>query len=56
MAALLDCLLRDNALLRNVGEQTVRVKDAGSVYAIKLEAPVREEYVDVAWFCDVPFL
>lgn len=51
VAALLDRLLRDN-----VGEQTVRVKDAGSVYAIELEAPIREKYGDVAWFCDVPFL
>ena len=41
VAALLDRLLRDNALLRNVGEQTVRVRDAGSVYAIDLEALVR---------------
>ena len=51
VAALLDCLLRDN-----VGEQTVRVKDAGSVYAIDLETPIREQYTDIAWFCDVPFL
>ena len=51
VAALLDRLLRDNA-----GEQTVRVRDAGSVYAIDLEALVREEYADVAWFCAGPFL
>jgi len=56
VAALLDRLLRDNALLRNVGQRTVRLKDAGSVYAIELEAPMREEYADVAWFCDLPFL
>ncbi|HDQ73998.1 MAG TPA: hypothetical protein ENN19_18165 [Chloroflexi bacterium] len=51
VAALLDRLLRDH-----VGQRTVRVKDAGSVYAIELEAPIRDEYADVAWFCDVPFL
>jgi len=51
VAALLERLLRDN-----VGQRTVRVQDAGSVYAIELEAPIREGYADVAWFCDLPFL
>lgn len=51
VAALLDRLLRDN-----VGQRTVRVQDAGSVYAIELESPIYEDYVDVDWFCDVPFL
>ncbi len=51
VAALLDRVLRDN-----VGRRTVRVKDAGSVYAIGLEEPIRAGYEDVPWFCDVPFL
>jgi hypothetical protein len=51
VAALIDRLLRDH-----VGQRTVQVKDAGSVYAIELESPIREGYADVAWFCDLPFL
>ncbi|MGC9400728.1 MAG: hypothetical protein ACP5HM_16580 [Anaerolineae bacterium] len=51
VAALLDRLLRDN-----VGQREVRVRDAGSVYVIDLETPMREGYVDVPWFCDLPFL
>lgn len=51
VAALLDRLLRDN-----LGQRTVRVKDAGSVYAIELEDPVRESYLNIPWFCDLPFL
>jgi hypothetical protein len=51
VAALLDHLLRDN-----VDRRTVRVKDAGSVFSIELEAPMKKDYADVAWFCDVPFL
>lgn len=51
VAALLDRLLRDN-----VGPRLVRVKDAGSVYAIELESPIQDGYADIAWFCDLPFL
>ncbi|MEA3377610.1 MAG: hypothetical protein U9R72_15600 [Chloroflexota bacterium] len=51
VAALLDRLLRDN-----VGPRTVRVSDAGSVYVIELEEPIRDGYEDVPWFCDLPFL
>jgi hypothetical protein len=51
VATLLDHLLRDN-----VGQRTVRVKDAGSVYAIELEEPIRESYLNIPWFCDLPFL
>jgi hypothetical protein len=51
VAALLDRLLQDN-----VGQCTVRVRDAGSVYAIELESPMQEDYADVPWFCDLPFL
>ena len=51
LAALLDRLLRDH-----VGERTVQVRDAGSVYAIELESPIVEGYTDVGWFCDLPFL
>jgi hypothetical protein len=53
---LLDRLLRDNALLRNGGRRTIRVRDAGSVYAIELASPIRDGYAEVAWFCDLPFL
>jgi hypothetical protein len=51
VAALLDRLLRDN-----VGQRTVRVRDAGSVYVIELESPIQDDYADVPWFCDLPFL
>ena len=51
VAALLDRLLRDA-----VGPRTVRVQDAGSIYTIELESPIREDYADVDWFCDLPFL
>jgi hypothetical protein len=51
VAALLDRLLQDN-----VGQRSVRVRDAGSVYVIELETPIRKGYVDVSWFCDLPFL
>ena len=51
VAALLDRLLQDN-----VGQRTVRVRDAGSVYVIELETPMQEDYADVPWFCDLPFL
>jgi hypothetical protein len=51
VAALLDRLLRDN-----VGKRKVRVKDAGSVYAIELETPIRDDHADIPWFCDLPFL
>jgi hypothetical protein len=51
VAALLDHLQRDN-----VGKRKVRVKDAGSVYAIELETPIRDGYADIPWFCDLPFL
>jgi hypothetical protein len=52
VAALLDHVLTDN----NVGQRTVRLRDAGSVYVIELETSMREAYVDVPWFCDLPFL
>jgi hypothetical protein len=51
VASLLHHLLPDK-----VTDRTVRVQDAGSVYAIELETPIREDFVEVPWFCDVPYL
>ncbi|MBW2137909.1 MAG: hypothetical protein JRH06_10170, partial [Deltaproteobacteria bacterium] len=51
VASLLERLLQGN-----VGQATVRVQDAGSVYAIALEDPVAEGFEAMAWFCDLPFI
>ena len=51
VAALLDKLLRDNG-----GAATVRVRDAGSVFAIALERPIQSGFENVDWFCDLPLI
>jgi hypothetical protein len=51
VAALLDKLLRDNS-----GAATVRVRDAGAVFAIALEKPIQAGFENVDWFCDLPFI
>jgi len=48
--------LLERLLQANVGEATVRVQDAGSVYAIALEDPIEEGFEKVDWFCDLPFI
>ena len=49
VAALLERLLQ-----ASVGQKTVRVRDAGGVYAIALEDPMEEGFEDLDWFCDLP--
>jgi hypothetical protein len=51
VAALVERLLQ-----AKVGQTTVRVQDAGSVYAITLEDPVEEGFEELDWFCDLPFM
>jgi len=51
VASLLDRLLEANG-----GTTTVRVQDAGSVYAIVLKASIREGFEEMDWFCDLPFI
>ena len=51
VAALLERLLQGNG-----GQTTVRVRDAGGVYAIALEDPVEEGFEELGWFCDLPFI
>ena len=51
VAALLERLLQANG-----GAATVRVRDAGSVYAMTLEEPIEEGFEEVGWFCDLPFI
>jgi hypothetical protein len=51
VAALLERLLQ-----ANVGHLTVRVRDAGSVYAIILEDPIEKGFEAIDWFCDLPFI
>jgi len=51
LAALLEGVLRDGA-----GRQTVTVRDAGSVYAIELAAPIGPDSLEIEWFCDLPFI
>ena len=48
--------LLERLLQANVGEATVRLRDAGSVYAIVLEDPVEAGFEKTAWFCDLPFI
>jgi len=48
--------LLERLLQANVGETTVRVRDAGSVYAITLEDPIEEGFEEMDWFCDLPFI
>lgn len=48
--------LLERLLEANVGETTVRVQDAGSVYAIRLERPIQEGFEEIDWFCDLPFI
>jgi len=51
VASLLERLTQANG-----SETTVRVQDAGSVYAITLEDPIEEGFEEIAWFCDLPFI
>jgi len=51
VASLLERLLQEN-----VGQATVRVRDAGSAYVIALENPMGEGFEEIAWFCDLPFI
>jgi len=51
VASLLERLLEDN-----VGDTTVRVRDAGSVYGIALETSIEEGFEEMGWFCDMPFI
>ncbi len=51
VASLLERLLR-----ANVGGATVRIRDAGSVYTIALEKPVRPGFEQIPWFCDLPYI
>ena len=51
VASLLERLLQEN-----VGEVTVRVQDAGSVYAVSLEDSIQKGFEEIAWFCDLPFI
>ncbi len=48
--------LLERLLQTNIGETTVRVQDAGSVYAIRLEVPTEEGFEEIDWFCDLPFI
>ena len=48
--------LLERLLQANVGQTTVRVQDAGSVYAITLEEPIKEGFEETDWFCDLPFI
>ena len=48
--------LLERLLQANVGETTVRVQDAGSVYAILLDEPIEEGFEAIPWFCDLPFI
>ena len=48
--------LLERLLQANVGATTVRVRDAGSVYAIVLEDPIKEGFEEMDWFCDLPFI
>ncbi|PKO22161.1 MAG: hypothetical protein CVU38_10880 [Chloroflexi bacterium HGW-Chloroflexi-1] len=51
VAGLLDKLLRDNG-----GAATVRVRDAGGVFAIALDRPIQTGFENVDWLCDLPFI
>jgi hypothetical protein len=51
VASLLERLLKANS-----SETTMRVQDAGSVYAIHLEDPIEEGFEKIDWFCDLPFI
>ena len=48
--------LLERLLQANVGQTTVRVRDAGSVYAVVLEDPIEEGFEKMEWFCDLPFI
>lgn len=48
--------LLERLLQANVGQRTVRVQDAGGVYAIALEDSIKEGFEKVDWFCDLPFI
>jgi hypothetical protein len=48
--------LLERLLQANVGQTTVRIRDAGSVYTITLEEPVEEGFEELGWFCDLPFI
>lgn len=48
--------LLERLLQAHVGQRTVRVQDAGSVYAIILEDPIEEGFEEIDWFCDLPFI
>lgn len=48
--------LLERIVQAKVGIKTVRVQDAGSVYAIALEVPIEEGFEDIEWFCDLPFI
>jgi hypothetical protein len=48
--------LLERLLQAHVGQRTVRVQDAGSVYAIVLEDPIEEGFEEIDWFCDLPFI
>lgn len=48
--------LLERLLQANIGEVTVRVRDAGSVYTIALEEPIEEGFEEIGWFCDLPFI
>ena len=51
VAALLERLAQ-----ANIGGTTIRVQDAGSVYAITLKDPIKEGFEEIDWFCDLPFI
>jgi hypothetical protein len=48
--------LLERIVQAKVGIKTVRVQDAGSVYAIALEDPIKEGFEEIEWFCDLPFI
>lgn len=49
--------LLERLLQANIGKTTVRVQDAGSVYAIRLAKPIKAGFDEkTAWFCDLPFI
>lgn len=48
---LLAHILRDN----NV-DPTVRVKDTGVGFEIHLNVTIQESYLEIPWFCDLPFI
>jgi hypothetical protein len=48
--------LLERLLQANVGETTVRIRDAGSVYAVSLQDPIEEGFEQIGWFCDLPFI